>query len=103
VTLYTGGLSRWIWTLISKDRATQGRQKIAPCFNALEEGRRTGGGSEQPPFLPGGKFCRLRYAKAAHPDCLAGIRPILKSGFSAASEQANGLPEALPGSLVIAR
>jgi tRNA-specific 2-thiouridylase len=36
------------------------------------------------PFLPGGKICRPSPCKTGPRDCLTGIRPILKTSFSAA-------------------
>ena len=68
---------------ISKDRASPCSKKshyISIVYVHITE---TAGAPAAPPFLPGGKICRLRIANGGERDCLRGIRPILKSSFSA--------------------
>jgi hypothetical protein len=49
---------------ISKDRAIPSSKKYAIRFNSLCPCAGTTEPRRQPPFLPGGKICRLRHAKA---------------------------------------
>jgi hypothetical protein len=49
---------------ISKDRAIPSFKKISIYFNSLCAGAGTTEPRWQSPFLPGGKICRLRHAKA---------------------------------------
>jgi hypothetical protein len=53
--------------LISKDRASPDPEKITMNFKGLSAYKERGGVSRQPPFLPGGKFCRLRTCKSGAP------------------------------------
>jgi hypothetical protein len=69
-------------------------EEISLFFNMLSRGQDNGEAAAAVLFLPGGKICRLRAAqrtKESERDCLTGIRPILKSRFSAVFRTANSL------------
>src|SRR6266446_9903866 len=68
---------------ISKDRAIASSKRKYKYFNGLAAYRENYGAAAAPPFLPGGKICRLPRCERAERDCLTGIRPILKGSFSA--------------------
>jgi hypothetical protein len=81
---------------ISKDRAIPSSKKNQYISIAYGHIGKAAEPRRRPPFLPGGKICRLPGCKSAERDCLTRIRPILKSSFSAVPIRRTRFPGTAP-------
>jgi hypothetical protein len=85
--------------MVSKDRAIPGSRKYPYLSIGYSLARQTIEQRGAAFFLPGGKICPFASRKTGLPDCLTGIRPILKNCFSAVPVGPIRLPWPLQGLL----
>jgi hypothetical protein len=65
VALNTGDLPQWNWTFDQQGPGHPASYKLLNYFNILPQHKAVHGVARVIPFLPGGKICRLQFAKGA--------------------------------------